>query len=199
MDGEPKVRGRPLRRLTRLLLRPNKLRRSSDRIEAVIVLLLSAMFLAAVAAAPYLGMRIYQSETTRAAHLRPTMALLSQSGPTDSYRMEYGPAAARWRLPDGQWRSGTLTTETAPAISGASAGTWVRVWLNPSGQPAGPPASGPENVSVAAVLAFFAAWGAGAVLVICYWLCRLALDQRRLAGWELDWALTGPRWTTRRR
>jgi hypothetical protein len=44
-------------------------------------------------------------------------------------------------------------------------------------------------------------WGAGmaaVVLVICYWLGRLALDRRRLASWESAWALTGPRWTSRR-
>ena len=43
-----------------------------------------------------------------------------------------------------------------------------------------------------------AAGGAGVALLICYALCRLALDRRRLAAWESAWSLTGPRWTTRR-
>ena len=43
-----------------------------------------------------------------------------------------------------------------------------------------------------------AACGAGIALIVCYWLCRLVLDRRRLAAWESAWALTGPRWTTRR-
>jgi hypothetical protein len=38
---------------------------------------------------------------------------------------------------------------------------------------------------------------AGLVLAICYWLCRLALDRRRLAAWTSDWSMTGPGWTTR--
>jgi hypothetical protein len=42
------------------------------------------------------------------------------------------------------------------------------------------------------------AGGAAIFLIICYWLCRLALDRRRLAAWESAWALVGPRWTTRR-
>ncbi len=42
------------------------------------------------------------------------------------------------------------------------------------------------------------AGGVGIVLIICYRLCRLALDRRRLAAWESDWALIGPRWTSRR-
>ena len=31
------------------------------------------------------------------------------------------------------------------------------------------------------------------------WLVRRVMDRRRLAAWEADWALTGPRWTRRRR
>ncbi len=40
--------------------------------------------------------------------------------------------------------------------------------------------------------------GAGALLVCCYLLCRVALDRHRLASWEQAWAVTGPRWTNRR-
>ncbi len=30
-------------------------------------------------------------------------------------------------------------------------------------------------------------------LPVCYGLCRLVLDSRRLAAWESAWSLTGPR------
>ena len=40
--------------------------------------------------------------------------------------------------------------------------------------------------------------GAGMAVLICYGLCRLVLDRRRLAAWESAWSLTGPQWTTRR-
>jgi hypothetical protein len=186
------------RRLGRLLVGPNKLRRRTDRAESVIVFLLSAVFLAAVAAAPYLGVRIYQLEEAHAPRLHPAVAVLSQSGPTGDYIVGYGQAAARWRMPDGQWRSGTLTTDTAPGISGAPAGARVRLWLTGSGQPATPPGTPSGRVFTAALLTMDAVGGAGTVLLICYWLCRRALDRRRLAAWESDWALTGPRWTTRR-
>jgi hypothetical protein len=46
------------------------------------------------------------------------------------------------------------------------------------------------------VIALGAAGGTGIVLVICYWLCRLALDRRRLAAWTVEWSLTGPGWTS---
>jgi hypothetical protein len=189
--------GRPLRRLARLFMRPNKLRRPADRVEAVIVGLLSAAFLAAAVGAPYLGMRIYRWERVHEAHLHPAVAVLSQRGPTGGYLAGYGLAAARWRVPDGQWRSGTLTTENAPGISGAPAGARARVWLNGSGELADPPGSPAGKVFTAVVFAFDAVGGTGIVLIICYWLCRLALDRRRLAAWESAWARTGPRWTTR--
>jgi len=42
------------------------------------------------------------------------------------------------------------------------------------------------------------AGGAGMTVLVCYGLCRLVLDRRRLAAWESAWSLTGPRWTNRR-
>jgi hypothetical protein len=198
MAGEANAPGRPLRRLARFFISPNELRRPADRIEGVIVMLLAAAFLAATAVAPFLGMRLYQWERAHTARLHPAVAVLSQSGPSNGYMAGFGVAAARWRVPDGQWRSGTLTTETAPGISGAPAGARVPVWLTGSGVPADPPGSKTGNVFTAVVLAIDAAGGAGVVLIICYWLCRRALDRRRLAAWESDWALTGPRWTSRR-
>jgi len=59
MPGTAREEGSPLQRLARLLLGPNKQRRPSDRIEGAAVVLLSAAFLAAVAAASVVGMRIY--------------------------------------------------------------------------------------------------------------------------------------------
>jgi hypothetical protein len=39
---------------------------------------------------------------------------------------------------------------------------------------------------------------AGMALLLAYALCRVVLNQRRLAAWESAWNRTGPRWTTRR-
>jgi len=198
MPGEAKPPGRQLlRRLTRFLISPNKLRRSSDRTEAVIVAVLSAAFLCAVAIAPSFGLRIYQWERARNANLHQAVAVLSQAGPPASFWIGYEQAAARWRLPDGKWRSGLLTTGNAPGIAGAPAGARVRVWLNGSGEPADPPPGQFGLVFGAIALPFGASCGAGLVLAICYGLARLVLDRRRLAAWDSDWALTGPRWTTR--
>jgi hypothetical protein len=53
-------------------------------------------------------------------------------------------------------------------------------------------------IAVALITAVITAAGAAAGLLICYGLCRVALDQRGLAARESAWASTGPRWTSRR-
>ena len=197
MAGEGRARGGLPWRLTRFLMSPNELRRSSDRTEAVIVAVLSAAFLCAVAIAPSFGMRIYQWERARTAQLHQAVAVLSQAGPPASSWFGYGQAAARWQAPDRRWRSGLLTTGNAPGIAGAPARARVRVWLTGSAEPADPPPSQFGLVFGAIALPFGASCGAALVLALCYWLARMVLDRRRLAAWESDWALTGPRWTTR--
>jgi hypothetical protein len=185
-------------RLARLLIGPNRLRRPCDRLEGLLVMLLAAAFLAAVAAAPYLGERLYRSQRGETAHLHPATAVLTQSGPSDTYVTSVGEAAARWRAPDGHQQKGILTTTTAPGISGAAAGARVQVWLSGSGQPKAPPVGVAEALFGSVVMAVGAVTGAALVLLICYWLGRLALDRWRLAAWAADWSLTGPRWTARR-
>lgn len=185
-------------RLVRWLAGPNTLRRPVDRIEGAVLVVLTAAFLVAVVVASVLGAHTYQSQRAAAAGLRPVVAVLSQAGPlVYGSTAQLGLAEARW--PDlGRERSGVLTTATAPGIIGAAAGARVPVWLDRSGQPAGPP-GGQVGMIVNALAASAAvAAVAGITSLICYGLCRLVLDRRRLAAWESAWSLTGPRWTTRR-
>jgi hypothetical protein len=186
-------------RLARLLIGPNRLRRPSDRLEGFLVIVLTVAFLTAVAAAPFFSQRLFESQRAAAAHLHPATATLAQTGPSDAYVTPGGEVSARWRAPDGQQTKGILTTATAPGISGAAAGARVQVWLTSSGRPEAPPVGVTEAMFSAVVLTIGALCAATITLLICYWLGRLALDRRRLAKWESDWSLTGPRWTTRRR
>ena len=201
MTGETRAAARaPSRavRLARLLIGRNRLRRPSDRLEGLLVMVLAAAFLTAVAAAPYFGEHLYQSQRAGAARLHAATAVLTQSGPSENNMTGLGEATARWRAPDGRQHTGFLTTTTAPGISGAGAGTRVQVWLTDSGQPQNPPASAAESMFSSVVLAASALLGAAIALLICYWLGRLVLDRRRLGQWGSEWSLTGPRWTTRR-
>jgi len=196
MRGSARRAGRPLRRLTRLLLGRNELRRPCDRIEGLVVASLSAAFLTlAVAAAVFAG-RLYQSQHAMAAHARTAVAVLAQPGPiADSQTTA---VRATWRLPKGTQRSGTLTTVTAPAIYDASAGASVPVWLDRSGQPVAPPPSPSGMIALALFAGITVTAGAALAVILCYRLCRMVLDRHRLARWESAWAAVGPQWTSRR-
>lgn len=187
-----------LARLARLLAVRNQLRRSYDRIEGAVLVALSAAFLAAVAGASVLGGHVYLSQRADAARLHLVVATLTQPGPTVTDPARPGEARARWPARGGRERAGVLTSVTAPDMSGAPAGTRVPVWLNRYGQPAVPPPGRTLMIFYAVLTGISAAAGAAVVLLISYRLCRFALDRRRLAAWESAWALTGPRWSSRR-
>jgi hypothetical protein len=198
--SEP-VRARPCRmsRLVRWLAGRNTLRRPVDRIEGAVLVALTVAFLVALAVASVLGVHRYQSQRAASAGLRPVVAVLSQAGPMfyDSFAQR-GQAEARWRDPGGSEQSGVLTTSTAPGIVGAVAGARIPVWLDRSGQPVAPPGGQVAMIVNALAPSTAVAGAAGMTLLVCYGLCRLVLDRRRLAAWESAWSLTGPRWTTRR-
>jgi hypothetical protein len=199
MNREVRRAGRPLPRLARLLAGRNELRRPSDRIEGAVLVALSAAFLTAAVMAALLAVHIYQSQRATAAGLRPAVAVLSQPGPVAGSAVEpSAQAQARWRLPDGTERSGLLTTLTAPAIYDAPAGTSVQVWLDRSGRPQPPPPGQRDIILNALIAGISITAGAALLLILCYLLCRLALDRHRLARWGSAWTATGPRWTSSR-
>jgi hypothetical protein len=185
-----------LPRLARLLVGRNRLRRSSDRIEAAIVITLTALFAAAIAAASVIAAHVYHAERADAASLRPVAAVLGHGKPVD-FPDGDAEAWATWRAPDGRQRSGMLTTAAAPGIWDAAPAARLQVWVSRDGDPAAPP----DQAAMLLDVLFIPVWAAGAAavtLAICYWLCRLALDRRRLAARESAWALVGPRWTSHR-
>jgi hypothetical protein len=198
MDAKPRGAARRMSRLARWLAGRNALRRPVDRIEGAILVVLSASFFVAVAVAAVLGTHTYQSQRAASAGLRPAVAVLLQAGPLYGAPARAGQAEARWRDRGGGRRSGVLTTVSAPGIMGAAAGARIPVWLDRAGRPAAPPVGQVAMIVSALVLGVAVTGGAVVALLICYALCRVALDRRRLTAWESAWSLTGPRWTTRR-
>jgi uncharacterized membrane protein YraQ (UPF0718 family) len=184
--------------MLRMFVRRNELRRSSDRIEGVVVALLMGAFVAAVITAVLVGAHVYRSEQTTAASLRPTVAVLSSPGAVaETPILHEATAMATWRTSDGAARTGLLTTDVAPGIYGEPAGAAVQLWLGRSGDPAAPP-QGAAGMAVGAVMAGLAVVVVAAtVLTFCYRLCQRGLDRRRIANWSSAWAITGPRWTSR--
>jgi len=198
MDVKARGVTRRMSRLVRWLTGRNALRRPVDRIEGAVLVALSTALLVALAMAAVLGTHAYQSQRAASVSLYPAVAVLIQAGPFYGNVTHIGQAEARWRDRWGGKRSGVLTTVSAPGILGAAAGARIPVLLDRSGQPVAPPGSQVAMVLNALVKGAAAAGAAGVALLICYVLCRLALDRRRLAAWESAWSLTGPRWTTRR-
>jgi hypothetical protein len=185
-------------RMLRMFVRRNELRRSSDRIEGVVVLVLIATFVAAFVVAGFLAAHIYRSEQATEAGLRQTVAVLSWPGAiTETPVLHEATAMATWRTNDGAARSGLLTTDVVPGIYGQPAGAAVPMWLGRSGAPA-PPPQGAAGMAVGATMAGLAVIvTAATVLTFCYRLCQRGLDRRRLANWSSAWAVTGPQWTSR--
>jgi hypothetical protein len=188
---------RAVHRLARLLAGRNPLRRPYDRIEGAILLVLAAAFLAAMAGASLAGTHLYQSQRAADAGLHRATATVIQGGPDNRLTPDWE-VRARWPGPGGRERSGVLTAVDAPALTSTAPGTQAPVWLNQGDEPAAPPSGRAAIISVALLTAITTAGGAALGLLICYGLCRVALDRRRLAAWETAWAATGPRWTSRR-
>ena len=164
---------RRISRLVRWLAGRNALRRPVDRIEGTVLVVLTAAFLVAVAAASVLGARTYQSQRAASAGLRPAVAVLSQAAPLLYQGLaQRGQAEARWRDPDGSEQSGVLTISTAPGLLGAAAGARIPVWLDRTGQPVAPP--GGQLVMIVNALAPSTAvvGAAGITVLACYGLCR---------------------------
>jgi len=198
VKAKPRGATRRMSRLARFLTGRNALRRPVDRIEGAVLVALSAAFGLAVVIACMAGTHTYQVQHAATVGLRSASAVLLQDGPSADSLGRVGQAKARWLLPGGGEQSGELTTATAPDIAGAIDGARIPVWLDRSGQPVAPPGGQLAMIVNALAASTEAAGAAGMTLLVCYGLCRLVLDRRRLAAWESAWSLTEPRWTTRR-
>jgi hypothetical protein len=186
-------------RTARLFLRPNELRRLSDRLEAALLAALAAAFAAAVVLAALLAAHVYRSEKAAPpTDLRVATAVLT-SPATISTAVFPREATARatWRLSAGTERSGLLTSDLVPGLYGKPAGASVPVWLDRAGAPELPPQGQGAPAVNATLIGLVVTAGAAALLACGCRLCLNGLDRHRLAGWSSAWAVTGPRWTSR--
>jgi hypothetical protein len=175
----------------------NPLRRTIDRVEAMVVAGLAVAFLAGVPlAAAAAGHYAYGYASRTAAAQRAAWHRVSAKLLTTVPASGYGDQAtvpARWTAPDGRRRTGTI-----PAPVAAPAGGTVMVWVDEAGQLTGPPLR-PSLIHGQAVLSgIFASVVFGMIMVCAGPLVHLALNRRRLAAWDAKWRATGPQWTRQR-
>jgi hypothetical protein len=203
MSSRRQAAGKTARILRRTGFDRNPMRRSTDRIQAILRAILLA---ASVIGAPivtagishqvYLaGLRTGQAQAN-AWHRVPalvqhvTLVATPWRHPAISGTEML---QVRWATPDGSYRTGDL-------LWGADtvAGSTVTVWIDASGRLAHPPLTHADAVDHL----IGAAVATPAVLALLLWvaarMASLLLDRYQMASWEADWLAVEPRWSRRR-
>jgi len=179
----------------------NPLRRRTDRIEGAMRLVLVLAFLVAgpmlassvgrdVNAAGLRQARIERSwHQVNAILLKPAPQPMTAYGNAATYWVK-----GRWPVPGGGTRTGLIPTQ-----AGARPGAAVAIWVNAAGRATGQPPVTSGVVVFRVVLAEIMTLGGLAIaLFLLAALVRWRLNRRRLLNWAIEWAMVGPRWTSRR-
>jgi hypothetical protein len=178
----------------RLGLDGNPLRRRTDKIAVCVAALLVVGFLmgAPVVSMVAIGAAGRMAAGQQARSWRQVSAVVLKAAPTPpAWELSgYSWVRARWIAPDGRARAGQIPVGTA-----VTAGQTVRVWVDPAGTPTGPPPNPGAVVADQAAAALAALVTLGVTLLCLTCAGRWALDRRRLANWETEWAAVGPQWT----
>jgi hypothetical protein len=178
----------------------NPLRRTVDRVEAVVIAVLFAVFLAGVPLAALAAAMQEAAGGMRAegaqAGWRQVPAVLLQNAPEHAHALHQASleplVRARWIAPGGTLREGEVY-----APGGARSGTSVMVWTDGSGALEAEPVQRADATVQEVFAALAAAVLATAVLSVAGFLARRALDRRRFASWDEAWSRAGPQWTGR--
>jgi hypothetical protein len=178
----------------------NPLRRVSDRLETAVLAMMVVAFLAAApftarASGAWAHSMAQRAQVTQEAsrHQVPAVVLkVAASQGTGGYFPPESLAQARWTAPDG-----TVVTGEALVPAGMAAGATVRLWVTNDGQLTDPPIEDSQVADSVVTAGIIAVLGLGILLAVTGWLARRALDKRRIAAWDAEWQVTGPRWTTR--
>jgi hypothetical protein len=187
----------------RLFWTRSTLRRTSDRIEAWLTLVLVlTMLLVAPGVGWWAGRSTYLHDVRSTAwerqHRFPVDAVLLDDayGRSDDGGSGLPPPApaltrARWTGPDGAVRTGMI-------FSGAAqhSGATVRIWVDDHGAVVARPVR--RNAMVDAILvAVLAVSGLAVALCGVHGIVVWRLNRHRLRAWQDDWLLVEPRWTHR--
>jgi hypothetical protein len=193
--------GRPLRRMG---FDRNQMRRSTDRIQAILRAVLLAVF---VLGGPVATVDVCHGVDV--AGLRAGRAQAAAWHAVPAVVLHVTPIAAAWRHPLGtggparlsvQWAApdGSLRTGEIGSGLNAGAGGIVTVWVNVSGQLGHAPLTH-ADVAAHVVGAAVATPLALALLLCLIWrAASLAFDRHRLARWEADWLAVEAQWSGRR-
>lgn len=193
--------GTPLAlRARRLWPDRNPLRRTADRAEFAVAVLLLAAFLAgvplaALAAAHWAAASVLRAERAQAGR-HQVQAVLLQDAPapagSQSFPVPWPRVPARWAGPAGP-RTGPVG-----APPGTKAGSAVTVWAGRSGQLTTAPVPDADLASRVPLAALAAPVALSVLLLVLWAYAGIFLDWRRKAAWDADWEATEPQWSRRR-
>jgi len=198
---------RPARSLVRMArwlgFDRNPLRRGTDRVEAILRLVLVILLVVVIPASAVAAGRwadrqaLRQAQAERAADHQVTAVLLENApatGVPDPYTsVQTTWVQARWQPPGQPPRTGEVL-----AVAGARQGSTVRTWIDSSGAVTDPPMDHRVIVGCVFVAAMATCQLSWLVLLAAVLLVRRALDRRRLNAWEAEWRASGPLWSGHR-
>lgn len=180
----------------------NPLRRTWDRIEAWLTLLLvGVMLVIGPWAAAHAAHAVYDDDVRTTAwemqHRFPADAVLLEDARQDPADSTSPPPADVPTIAQWTDRDGTVHTGTVFAGAGARAGTAIRIWIDDRGSVSGPPGRRSPRMD-AAMAAVLVLCGVGGGIAGIRRIIRWQLDRRRIRAWQLEWTTVGPAWTRQR-
>lgn len=174
------------------------LRRSSDRVEGVVLLvvLLAALGATVLAGwgAAWTGSYATRLAAVQASQRHQVEAVLltdAQPGASDG---SMAVVTAAWQLADSSWRSGSIEVS-----AGSRAGEHRKIWTDAAGSVVQRPMTRGDVFGLALAAGIGIVLASALVLLAVYRIARWLLDRGRLSDWDADWARTAPLWTDQSR
>ncbi|WP_199255095.1 Rv1733c family protein [Mycolicibacterium mengxianglii] len=173
----------------RALGRRNPLIRTSDRLEALAIVMVFVVALLAIPFASQAGDNAYDAhmrlidEQLRTRHSVEAVVVPAADSSVTPVAGRYtrtGPTRAQWREGD------EVRTEVVPNPTAAAKGEPVTVWLDSTGKVVAAPDT-PQTASAVAAGRSWTVWSAAVVLaVLMVWALRKGLDRFRATSWERE-------------
>ncbi|MEU3271189.1 hypothetical protein ABZ639_10085 [Saccharomonospora sp. NPDC006951] len=176
----------------------NPLARRWDRLEGWLLLLVILVAVTALPFAGAVGSETYAGESpavaAQARQRHQVEAVLVNDAPP-AIQPVYGGvsksvtgARAEWLLADGTRKTGTIQVEP-----GLRAGSKVPIWINERGDVVRAPVTSAEVLWNAIAVTLSLWTGIVVAGASGFWLAHRAIDRRRFAEWEHEWADIDPR------
>lgn len=188
----------PPARLARWLgLDRNPLRRTCDRVEAALRLIVLLGIVVAVIAGINMGMRAYdqglrvEQEHKRTRQQVPAVLIqdLTRPGVAPAGGVIPGRARAEWKAPDGSLRRGLVEVDPARRT-----GDTVLVWVDRSGDLTRPPQDRGTTTAAAISSGLAVPLAAVAISTVLLVATRVVNQRRAARRWEAEWTIVEPSW-----